>query len=161
MQVLEVADRAAHRPGRRRHSGDSILMTSAPQSASCRTAVGPARTRVRSMTLKRADGPACASWRGSLRPVLPEAKVRHGSLRAVEASPAGDAMRPTPLVGSNAAASIGLLGTTKMDQRANRAESRAEQQCRDETSSILHDKSGYCRGQRATNIAAAVLNTAQ
>src|SRR5712675_798665 len=31
----------------------SILMTLAPQSASCRTQVGPARTRVRSSTLKR------------------------------------------------------------------------------------------------------------
>src|SRR3984885_5165672 len=32
----------------------SILMTLAPQSASCRTQVGPARTRVRSSTVKRA-----------------------------------------------------------------------------------------------------------
>src|SRR5215471_19978123 len=32
-------------------SGISILMTCAPQSASCLTAVGPARARVRSMTL--------------------------------------------------------------------------------------------------------------
>src|ERR1700730_2292543 len=36
-------------------SGISILMTSAPQSASWRTQVGPARTRVRSSTLKRAS----------------------------------------------------------------------------------------------------------
>src|SRR5205823_6245805 len=34
--------------------GDSILMTLAPQSASCRTQVGPARTRVTSSTVKRA-----------------------------------------------------------------------------------------------------------
>src|SRR5262249_36899081 len=34
--------------------GDSILMTLAPQSASWRTQVGPARTRVRSSTVKRA-----------------------------------------------------------------------------------------------------------
>src|SRR4051812_42451231 len=34
-------------------SGESILMTLAPQSASWRTAVGPARTRVRSRTVKR------------------------------------------------------------------------------------------------------------
>src|SRR5260370_42559115 len=34
--------------------GDSILMTLAPQSASCRTQVGPARTRVRSSTVIRA-----------------------------------------------------------------------------------------------------------
>src|ERR1700741_1733149 len=36
-------------------SGISILITSAPQSASWRTQVGPARTRVRSSTLKRAS----------------------------------------------------------------------------------------------------------
>src|SRR6476659_4763821 len=34
-------------------SSASILMTLAPQSASCRTQVGPARTRVRSSTVKR------------------------------------------------------------------------------------------------------------
>ncbi len=34
-------------------SGVSILMTSAPQSASWRTQVGPERTRVRSSTVKR------------------------------------------------------------------------------------------------------------
>src|SRR5487761_226061 len=34
----------------------SILITSAPQSASWRTQVGPARTRVRSTTLKRDSG---------------------------------------------------------------------------------------------------------
>src|SRR3954453_6006595 len=37
-------------------SGASILMTLAPQSASCRTQVGPERTRVRSSTVKRASG---------------------------------------------------------------------------------------------------------
>src|SRR6266851_4162943 len=37
-------------------SGASTLSTSAPQSASWRTAVGPARARVRSITLKRASG---------------------------------------------------------------------------------------------------------
>src|ERR1700756_3680319 len=36
-------------------SGISILITSAPQSASWRTQGGPARTRVRSSTLKRAS----------------------------------------------------------------------------------------------------------
>src|SRR5262249_18073823 len=36
-------------------SGISILITSAPQSASWRTQVGPARTRVKSSTLKRAS----------------------------------------------------------------------------------------------------------
>ena len=35
--------------------GISILMTLAPQSASCRTQVGPERTRVRSRTVKRAS----------------------------------------------------------------------------------------------------------
>src|SRR3954447_1437628 len=34
-------------------SSASILMTLAPQSASCRTQVGPERTRVRSSTVKR------------------------------------------------------------------------------------------------------------
>ena len=34
-------------------SGISILITSAPKSASCLTQVGPARTRVRSSTRKR------------------------------------------------------------------------------------------------------------
>src|SRR5262245_57434688 len=37
-------------------SGASILMTLAPQSASCRTASGPERTRVRSRTVKRDKG---------------------------------------------------------------------------------------------------------
>lgn len=37
--------------------GDSILITSAPQSASWRTAVGPERTRVRSITLNRERAP--------------------------------------------------------------------------------------------------------
>ena len=36
-----------------RCGGVSILMTLAPQSASCRTQVGPERTRVRSRTVKR------------------------------------------------------------------------------------------------------------
>src|ERR1700736_6861548 len=36
-------------------SGISILITSAPQSASWRTQVGPPRTRVKSSTLKRAS----------------------------------------------------------------------------------------------------------
>ena len=36
--------------------GPSTLMTEAPQSESCLTAVGPARTRVRSSTRKRASG---------------------------------------------------------------------------------------------------------
>src|SRR5580698_399238 len=39
-------------------SGDSILSTSAPQSDSMRTQVGPARTRDRSSTLNRASGVA-------------------------------------------------------------------------------------------------------
>src|SRR5215471_15210043 len=43
-------------------SGISILITSAPQSASWRTQVGPARTRVRSSTLKRASA-WLAGWR--------------------------------------------------------------------------------------------------
>src|SRR5882672_6279351 len=37
--------------------GISTLMTSAPQSANWRAAVGPARARVRSITLKRDNGP--------------------------------------------------------------------------------------------------------
>ena len=37
-------------------SGSSILMALAPQSASWRTHVGPARTRVRSSTVKRERG---------------------------------------------------------------------------------------------------------
>ena len=37
--------------------GVSSLMTSAPQSANWRTAVGPARTRVKSNTRKRDNGP--------------------------------------------------------------------------------------------------------
>src|SRR5580658_1127586 len=39
-------------------SGDSIFSTSAPQSDSMRTQVGPARTRDRSSTLNRASGVA-------------------------------------------------------------------------------------------------------
>src|ERR1700689_4653404 len=39
-------------------SGDSTFMTSAPQSDSMRTQVGPARTRDRSSTLNRASGVA-------------------------------------------------------------------------------------------------------
>src|SRR5688572_10718081 len=45
--------------------GISILMTLAPQSESCRTQVGPARTRVRSSTVKRAsawDACGIAMW---------------------------------------------------------------------------------------------------
>ena len=55
VQILEVAGRRAGRPSARRSQlgGASILMTRAPQSASWRTQVGPARTRVRSSTLKR------------------------------------------------------------------------------------------------------------
>src|SRR5689334_1508500 len=41
--------------GGSRCSGSSTLMTLAPQSASCRTQVGPARTRPRSSTVKRAS----------------------------------------------------------------------------------------------------------
>src|SRR5690242_20822806 len=40
---------------RSRLGGDSILITSAPKSASWRTQVGPARTRDRSSTRKRAS----------------------------------------------------------------------------------------------------------
>ena len=52
MQVLEVeaVARAAHRVGACRSGGGSILITCAPQSASWRTAVGPARCAVRSRT---------------------------------------------------------------------------------------------------------------
>src|ERR1700674_3111734 len=49
--------------------GVSILITAAPQSASWRTAVGPARTRVRSSTVKRDSGIAgesdMATWRAA------------------------------------------------------------------------------------------------
>ena len=43
--------------------GISTLMTSAPQSASWRTAVGPARWAVRSMTVNPVSGKALSSWR--------------------------------------------------------------------------------------------------
>src|SRR5262245_31488253 len=43
--------------------GISILMTCAPQSASCLTAVGPARARVRSMTLYLASALDAGVWR--------------------------------------------------------------------------------------------------
>src|SRR5438132_4973100 len=42
--------------------GVSILITSAPKSASCRTQVGPARTRERSRTRKRASAVAAGTW---------------------------------------------------------------------------------------------------
>src|SRR6266853_1591321 len=42
--------------------GVSILMTSAPKSASCRTQVGPARTRERSRTRKRASAVEAGTW---------------------------------------------------------------------------------------------------
>src|SRR5215510_11034270 len=42
--------------------GISILMTCAPQSASCRTAVGPARARVRSRTLYLASALDAVAW---------------------------------------------------------------------------------------------------
>ena len=54
---------AAERFARRRSaSGISILMTSAPQSASWRTQVGPARTRVRSSTVKRDSAFEAGLW---------------------------------------------------------------------------------------------------
>src|SRR5438477_2396186 len=42
--------------------GVSILMTSAPKSASWRTHVGPARTRERSRTRKRASAVEAGTW---------------------------------------------------------------------------------------------------
>src|SRR6266568_8479221 len=42
--------------------GVSILMTSAPKSASWRTQVGPARTRERSRTRKRASAVEAGTW---------------------------------------------------------------------------------------------------
>src|SRR6266853_3648439 len=42
--------------------GDSILITSAPKSASCLTQVGPARTRERSRTRKRASAVEAGTW---------------------------------------------------------------------------------------------------
>jgi hypothetical protein len=42
--------------------GISILMTCAPQSASCRTAVGPARARVRSRTVYLASAVDAGGW---------------------------------------------------------------------------------------------------
>src|SRR5215510_3234600 len=48
-------------PSSSESSGISTLLTSAPQSANWRTAVGPARARVRSITLKRDSGPL-RSW---------------------------------------------------------------------------------------------------
>src|SRR5882672_10540669 len=45
-----------------RLGGVSILMTSAPKSASCRTQVGPARTRDRSRTRKRASAVEAGTW---------------------------------------------------------------------------------------------------
>src|ERR1700733_15696186 len=45
--------------------GSSILTTSAPQSASWRTQVGPARTRERSITLKRDNGSLLIKFRNS------------------------------------------------------------------------------------------------
>src|SRR5208282_5824841 len=46
--------------------GSSILTTSAPQSASWRTQVGPARTRERSITLKRDSGSLLMDPRDSI-----------------------------------------------------------------------------------------------
>src|SRR5260370_651638 len=54
---------ASQEPG---SGGAAILMISAPQSASWRTAVGPARTRVRSSTLKRLSGIGGESGIGDL-----------------------------------------------------------------------------------------------
>ena len=51
VQVLEIGAVAAPPDSRRPRRWLSTLMTSAPQSASCRTQVGPDRTRVRSTTL--------------------------------------------------------------------------------------------------------------
>src|SRR5271170_3787897 len=56
--------------------GVSTLMTSAPQSASWRTAVGPARTRVRSSTVKRESGivgeSGMATCQAAVRPPILE-----------------------------------------------------------------------------------------
>ena len=43
-------------------AGGSILMTSAPQSARCRTQVGPARARVRSSTFRPFSGMRVWAW---------------------------------------------------------------------------------------------------
>ena len=56
-------------------------MTSAPQSASCRTAVGPARTRVRSITLNRAGGQSSCA-----RPFRQERASSHETIPPVEAA---------------------------------------------------------------------------
>src|SRR5262249_41779689 len=61
--------------------GASILITRAPQSASWRTAVGPARTRVRSSTVKRASG-GCGSGIGvALRKHVRRGLRRHAPAR--------------------------------------------------------------------------------
>ena len=62
--------------------GASILITSAPQSASWRTAVGPARCAVRSSTLKPLSGrggSSCASVRDKPGSVKRSGVMRHGS----------------------------------------------------------------------------------
>ena len=56
VQVLEIGAVAAAAGGVGSSPGGSILITSAPQSASWRTAVGPARCAVRSMTRKSLSG---------------------------------------------------------------------------------------------------------
>src|SRR5690348_2482838 len=66
-------------------------MTSAPQSASWRTQVGPARTRVRSSTLKRASASLAGrrdivcSWRNAAR----GGSHDRGHLAGVELEPGG------------------------------------------------------------------------
>src|SRR5277367_1889020 len=72
-------------------AGSSILMTSAPQSASCRAAVGPARTRVRSSTLKR-ESAADAGVNDILFP-LDLWSVYQRDLPCIEVEPGGLADR--------------------------------------------------------------------
>src|SRR4051794_34131095 len=62
--------------------GTSTLMTSAPQSANWRAAVGPARARVRSITLKRDNGPC----RVALMDVAPGQAIAVTGVKSWQAS---------------------------------------------------------------------------
>src|SRR5580765_7433477 len=79
-----------------RLGGVSILMTSAPKSASWRTQVGPARTRERSRTRKRASAVEAGTW-GMANTGFADEKDRYDNLstgRANVRSRSGSARNP-------------------------------------------------------------------
>src|SRR5262249_15536992 len=71
----------------------STLMTLAPISASCRTAVGPERARVRSMTVYGSSGRLISASVSVVRPMLPP---RTAISQRLTPAATGSSVHPTP-----------------------------------------------------------------